>query len=425
MTKNLFCLLSACLGIFPLFAQQHVPFENTIAPRNAALVLDSVRESRYLTPPSSDSLVYRRELYTYFGDTVYEKKTLELQFPLPDYTTIERVFYRVNPATGQNLSETTLVDEGFGEDTTGLLINYYRPGNPALLDSTKFFRNNIANGLLTLGNARRYTYNAQGQRIQEVFSIYKLSDGSILLATKTDYYYNQNGLVDSNRVYQITPVNPNWQPLYKHYNHYTANLQLDSVFRYSYSAGSFAPSVITAYGYDDQERLNNFRLFSYNNSFGAPLLILEQLYIRDDQGRIVELQEISYTEGFLTGETKTFFTYVEDNYYHLETEVVLDVTINQYLLDHVREYFYSGFVEAAEPAVADPLQVFPNPADAAFFLETPSGARVQVYDASGRLVLQRLCPTDGLQSIDVSGLPGGVYYVRAGGKTGIFIKNRG
>ncbi|HNE29378.1 MAG: T9SS type A sorting domain-containing protein [Saprospiraceae bacterium] len=427
MKKTLFSLLLTLSALFPLSAQVRLPpgaaLSSPVAARGAALVLDSVWESRYMTFPATDSLVSRRDLYTYYGDTLYEKQTLELQYPLPDFSATERVLYKINPATGQVLSETTLKDLGSGEDTSTLRTNHYRPGNPALLDSTLFFRNSQAN-LLAISNARYNTYNSEDQRIQEGFYIYKLSDGTILLATRTDYTYNQNGLAASSLVYQISLNNPAWQLQYKQNYHYSASLQLDTIFRYDYSPSGYSPSLITTYAYDDQERLSNYRLFSYNNSGGIPLLILEQIYLRDDQGRTVELQEISYTEGSFTGESKTFYTYVEDDYYHLETAVNLDVGVNQYYLEYAREYFYSGAAGAAGPVTAEPLQIYPNPAGPVFYLDLPAGAPIQVYNGSGRLVLRRLCTMDGLQAIDAAGLPTGTYYVRAGNKTGVLVKTQ-
>jgi hypothetical protein len=67
------------------------------------------------------------------------------------------------------------------------------------------------------------------------------------------------------------------------------------------------------------------------------------------------------------------------------------------------------------------LTVFPNPAHSFITIQTASTTIVQVIDASGKLV--KMIPAGGnSRSTDISQLPGGIYYVKCGEETTVFIK---
>lgn len=78
---------------------------------------------------------------------------------------------------------------------------------------------------------------------------------------------------------------------------------------------------------------------------------------------------------------------------------------------------FSLKVAAAEP-VALPLQLFPNPASVSATLRLPQGSdakRWQLADVSGRIVAQGDCLPGGDVSVQTAHLPGGIYFLRAGG----------
>ncbi len=72
------------------------------------------------------------------------------------------------------------------------------------------------------------------------------------------------------------------------------------------------------------------------------------------------------------------------------------------------------------------LRVWPNPASRVLHVEAPGAEEAVVFDVLGRKVLRaRLGGTaDGLTEADVSGLPPGVYVVRAGGEAAVVTVRR-
>ena len=67
-----------------------------------------------------------------------------------------------------------------------------------------------------------------------------------------------------------------------------------------------------------------------------------------------------------------------------------------------------------------PLALYPNPARRAVTVRAAPGVgrTVEVYDVAGRLVRSSALPPSGVGPLDLSGLPTGVYVVRAGGEVG-------
>ena len=68
-----------------------------------------------------------------------------------------------------------------------------------------------------------------------------------------------------------------------------------------------------------------------------------------------------------------------------------------------------------------PLALYPNPTRGVVIVRAESGAGRSVeglYDVAGRLVRSSVLPPSGVGPLDLSGLPAGVYVVRAGGAVG-------
>lgn len=80
----------------------------------------------------------------------------------------------------------------------------------------------------------------------------------------------------------------------------------------------------------------------------------------------------------------------------------------------LKDYAYSKcqsdcFVKIQKMISNDQMQVYPNPANSNLTIETNSGSKqtVQLYDVIGRMVLTQT--VSGKATIDVRGLPGGIY----------------
>ena len=79
---------------------------------------------------------------------------------------------------------------------------------------------------------------------------------------------------------------------------------------------------------------------------------------------------------------------------------------------------------AAESPASDSqtLRVFPNPATEQLHLTVPEYTRlVELHTPSGRVVYSHAL-SPGIQQIDVSGLAGGLYLVRAVTRTGVQVQ---
>lgn len=116
--------------------------------------------------------------------------------------------------------------------------------------------------------------------------------------------------------------------------------------------------------------------------------------------------------GFDDESKKRFYTVNVEN-----GEVISspEVTSNPLLYGVDLEYMFWGLSEVGENKV-QPLQVYPNPADDVVWFNIPfqGTLQVDVHDMMGKTVSSQTFTNPGLNRVDVSNLPQGIYNIRAG-----------
>ncbi|UAY55475.1 right-handed parallel beta-helix repeat-containing protein [Arachidicoccus terrestris] len=92
------------------------------------------------------------------------------------------------------------------------------------------------------------------------------------------------------------------------------------------------------------------------------------------------------------------------------------------MIDNNAKWGYGDILTLTQ-AVQDKLIVYPNPATDHIDVQAPAGGTLYIFDAGGRLVKQHAC-RKGANSISITGLSAGVYYVQLGKEKMRFIKSR-
>ncbi|GAL78369.1 hypothetical protein JCM19274_833 [Algibacter lectus] len=76
---------------------------------------------------------------------------------------------------------------------------------------------------------------------------------------------------------------------------------------------------------------------------------------------------------------------------------------------------YSGQLSVEEDVLESGIDLYPNPANEAFFLKKASSINLQsvvIYDVNGRLISKHdASNTSGVQTISLSGISKGLYFV--------------
>ncbi len=71
-----------------------------------------------------------------------------------------------------------------------------------------------------------------------------------------------------------------------------------------------------------------------------------------------------------------------------------------------------------------PLDIYPNPASNLLYVSGMKGESVQVYDLSGRMLLQAEADGEETMHLNISGLSGGMYILRCGRRVARFVVRR-
>jgi hypothetical protein len=81
-------------------------------------------------------------------------------------------------------------------------------------------------------------------------------------------------------------------------------------------------------------------------------------------------------------------------------------------------------VGSAEPQVTEAIKVFPNPAHSSLHLSLKGAHGIQVYDAWGKLLLEKVLHgmPDQMIELDVASLPSGIFFLHAGSESARFVK---
>lgn len=189
----------------------------------------------------------------------------------------------------------------------------------------------------------------------------------------------------------------------------------------------------------------------YSTSLLIPPLEMEydpingKLYglVRNDQGvyyfseissntaLVTQIDNVNHMTGIFTGSAtidpvgrRYFFTGFDDegkkrlyiiNIDNGEVIAKPEITADPILYGIDLEYMFWGVIGQEESQIQK-MQVYPNPADDIVWFDIPfqDELNVEIYDMIGKIAIAQVYTTPGLNRINVSNLPQGIYNIRAG-----------
>lgn len=257
--------------------------------------------------------------------------------------------------------------------------------------------------LLTVGDSTVFVHDAQDSLLTE--TMYTLDGGSWELSTRTTYYRNVIGALDS--AYVDTDAFGNWNLAARmlitlNAQGWTEHIQYDSLLNNVWI--EYAELEIA---YDPDGRPT---LYEYTDPTPIPYEGVRHAFSYDAQGQLDSLvHSTKFPGGSWHSYSCTTYDPVGDglsnysNYYRLDT-LSIDWTLNDRLT-------YEPFTAIPERPTAAVLRAFPNPTEDVVRIPELTGTpvRIQVCDGHGRVALEQSLVMDG--TISLAGLPAGSYHL--------------
>lgn len=163
--------------------------------------------------------------------------------------------------------------------------------------------------------------------------------------------------------------------------------------------------------YDNLGLLVFQREYTWDPEYGGWQLSMETRYEYDGEGRIAAMETSEVYDEFVA-EKRITYAYAQDEQVAVESEYTRPDPWTEWTLDLRTHYFYQGTSAIpGEPQPVLPLAIWPNPALEVATVRLEGQAEVTLFDAMGRRI--RSLRGDGDLVLELSGLPAGIYQVRA------------
>jgi hypothetical protein len=178
--------------------------------------------------------------------------------------------------------------------------------------------------------------------------------------------------------------------------------------------GAYTPQSKTDYTYTSFGQKKTVKNYDWNPEKKDWNLVQDDYYGFDTEDRISSLETTHVNKEGERETRQTTYSYVRDNYVAAEFNHVLDYETQEWTTTD-KKYFYYNSVVSTEPdehAVADALFMYPNPTSGIVQVKLIGKVTVQIYTLSGQLV-KKFAMAPGEKILDLSGLPAGMYQVRA------------
>lgn len=176
----------------------------------------------------------------------------------------------------------------------------------------------------------------------------------------------------------------------------------------------YTPQEKIEYTYTLFGKEKTAQYFSWDMDKNSWRLVQDDYYGFDGDNRISSL-EVTHIHKDGGRETKqTTYDYVRDNFIAAEYNHALDIETQEWTTTDKKYFFYNSVVstEPDVPAVADALFLYPNPTAGMVKVKLAGKVTLQIYTVSGQLI-RKLSLPHGEKTIDLSGLPAGMYQIRA------------
>lgn len=227
----------------------------------------------------------------------------------------------------------------------------------------------------------RYTYDETGNLIRvESYNV----DGSELIPANQQEFEYQNGLLRT----ETTLV--------------------------SDGLGVFTPQSKTDYTYTSFGHKKTVKNYAWDFEKKSWRLVQDDYYGFDEDNRISSLEVTHFNKEGGRETKQTTYGYVRDHYVAAEYNHALDIETQEWRTTDKKYFYYNSVVstEPDEPVVADALFIYPNPTSGMVQVKLLGKVSVLIYTLSGQLV-RKFAMAPGEKMLDLSGLPAGMYQVRA------------
>ncbi len=198
---------------------------------------------------------------------------------------------------------------------------------------------------------------------------------------------------------------------------YINHLLIESI-ESSFTGAGFEPMSRITYAYTNTGALMQQSSFERDFEMGEWILAERQIYDYDDAGRLSAEETESYAEEGFTFDRVTY-DYIQGTDLALETTYFRENVVDEWILDSKTYFYYNTLTSVPEaPRTPLALQVAPNPTTGTLQVRLENDALVQVFDATG--LLRRSISFQPGQTIDLDGLPAGVYYLTAKDRNNVY-----
>lgn len=383
-----------------------------IHPKSNVLQLDSTKTFFGYDPTGTlDSFPVFRTVYTYPQTGVRMER--EYLYENGGWIAEARntFFHDEQERLVEVLSE--YFDPSAGEYTPDSRLEIFPRGNsPELIDSFLVYGWNAETGEYERLIANLNTFDEE-DRLVETLSSFNFFGEEIHF--RDIYLYDSNG---DNFLIQSFAVFDDFEVLVRTTGNRFEDNRITESIEAVFNGAEFEPMNRITYAYTTTGALEDQRSYTYDPTaqdwvFGARLA-----YEYDAEDRLAVQTKETVTEEGVTYEQITY-EYVQGENLALETTYIFPDFLSGWVLDSRRYFYYNTLTSVPEvPRTPLALQVAPNPTNGTLQVQLESDALVQVFDATG--LLRRSISFQPGQTIDLDGLPAGVYYLMAKDKTRIY-----
>ena len=238
---------------------------------------------------------------------------------------------------------------------------------------TRIYSADSLTGEWKLFSQTDYEYNSSGFKTTDIMSTFSADSGRLVTTSKTEYYVDTNGRVDSTKNFFKVPVQNMWQATSQTNFYYNNDGTTDYQVTYSWSflTQSWSKTSQTTYAYTAEG--NQYLQAQYNWESSQQDWLLNSKDSTIFSSNSSPLVQINMQKPFLENELyvyqKTYFTYgtpssiprpvKETNVvvYPNPTSDFLNISTNSFAKNHIRLFDLNGKIIFEKSVVTDKMQI--------------------------------------------------------------------
>ena len=406
------------LAGFDLHSSVTVKPASGVQQRSGELQLDSTKSFiGYDFVGTDDTLPFQRTIHQY-PQSNFEIQT-EAQFENGEWLTLSRsnISKDNQGRIAEIYSEAYDLEKGdFVPDSRALF--YPHENDAALMDSFYVFGWDTLATDWALLFFTTNQYDGQDRLIESVSSFDYFGQQVLF---KDVHTYDGNGdniLIESFALFGGTEIPSGKQEL-----SYDDHQLVESIVYTEDALGTLTAQSRTTYTYTSFDNVEQVNIYQWSLAENDWVQTNGETYTYDNAQRLQATISVIYNQDGTEERDMTRYDYVADE--KIASEAYYYWSVNQYVLGSRLFYYYSeGTLAGHEPNAAMLMLLSPNPTTGLARLNIESASMIQVFNTQGELV-KSIANQSG-NSVDISALPGGLYFVTAvsadGQYTGRLVK---